>query len=74
MGYFSNLEVEVLSLHASGVSMANIAAQTDLSVQQVMDIIDNDPDFGAGDADIVDPREYAEQAADLDAEYFGQAF
>ena len=74
MGFFSNQEVEVLSLYASGLSMVNIASQTGLTLQQVMDIVDNDPDFGAGDADIVDPREYAELSADLDAEYFAQAF
>lgn len=73
MGFFSNLEVEVLSLYASGLSMVNIASQTGVSLQQVMDIIDNDPDFGAGDADIVDPREYAEHAADLDADFYATA-
>jgi hypothetical protein len=72
MGFFSNLEIEVLDLHASGVSMVNIATQTGLSLQQVMDVIDNDPDFGM--PDIVDPAEYAEMSADADAEYFGQVF
>lgn len=73
MGYFSNLEIEVLGLYAGGLSMVNIATQTGASLQQVMDIIDNDPDYGFGDADIVDPREYAETAADLDADFYATA-
>ena len=73
MGYFSNRQIEILSLHASGVSMINIASQTGASLQEVMDVIDNDPDYGFGDADCEDPGEYAEHAADLDAEFYAMA-
>ena len=72
MGFFSNRQIEIITLHASGISMINIASQTGATLQEVMDVIDNDPDYGF-DGDIEDPREYAELSADLDAEFYATA-
>jgi hypothetical protein len=61
MGYFKDLEIEIRELEFAGMSVQAIADQVGLSVQQVSSILD----------DIEDPLYYAEHAADLDAEHYG---
>ena len=61
MGYFKNLEVEIREMDFKGMSLQAIADQVGLSVKQVANILD----------EIEDPMYYAELAADLDAEYYG---
>jgi hypothetical protein len=61
MGYFKDLEIEIRELEFAGMSVQAIADQVGLSVQQVVAILD----------DIEDPMYYAEHAADLDAEHYG---
>jgi hypothetical protein len=61
MGYFKDLEIEICELEFAGMSVQAIADQVGLSVQQVLAILD----------DIEDPLYYANIAADLDAEHYG---
>jgi hypothetical protein len=61
MGYFKELEIEIREMDFKGMSVQAIADQVGLSVQQVMDILDQ----------IDDPMYYADVAADLDAEHYG---
>jgi hypothetical protein len=61
MGYFKDLEIEIRELEFAGMSVQAIADQVGLSVQQVSSILD----------DIEDPLYYANIAADLDAEHYG---
>jgi hypothetical protein len=61
MGYFKDLEIEIRELEFAGMSVQAIADQVGLSVQQVLAILD----------DIEDPLYYANIAADLDAEHYG---
>jgi hypothetical protein len=61
MGYFKDLEIEIRELEFAGMSVQAIADQVGLSVKQVVAILD----------DIEDPVYYAEHAANLDAEHYG---
>lgn len=61
MGYFKDLEIEIRELEFAGMSVQAIADHVGLSVKQVMAILD----------DIEDPMYYAEHAANLDAEHYG---
>ena len=61
MGYFKELEIEIREMDFAGMSVQAIADQVGLSVQQVLAILD----------DIEDPLYYANIAADLDAEHYG---
>jgi hypothetical protein len=61
MGYFKELEIEIREMDFKGMSVQAIANQVGLSVQQVVDILDQ----------IEDPMYYADVAADLDAEHYG---
>ena len=70
MGFFSQLHLEVLDLHAGGSSILEIVGYTGMTVEEVKAVIDMEADFNSMDID-EDPRAYAEMAADLDAEYFG---
>jgi hypothetical protein len=63
MGYFKNLEVEIREMDFKGYSAQKIADTVGLSVKQIIDLLESDFDD--------DPYEYAENAADLDAEYYG---
>ena len=63
MGYFKDLEIEIRELDFAGFSAQEIADQIGLSVSQIMEILDN----------IEDPMYYADIAADLDAEHYGNA-
>jgi hypothetical protein len=61
MGYFKDLEIEIREFEFAGMTVQAIADQVGLSVKQVLTILDN----------IEDPMYYAEHAADLDAEHYG---
>ena len=60
MGYFKSLELEICELDFDGVPL--IADRVGLSVSQVSAILDQIDD---------DVYNYADIAADLDAEYYG---
>ena len=61
MTYWKHIDQEIRELDFAGLSTQAIADQVGLSVQQVVAILD----------DIEDPVYYAEHAADLDAEHYG---
>ena len=63
MGYFKNLEIEIREMDFDGTPLQAIADRVGLSVQQVLDILDQIDD---------DPYNYAETAANLDAEHYGR--
>lgn len=63
MGYFKNLEVEIREMDFNGMPLQAIADRVGLSVQQVLDVLDQIDE---------DPYNYAEVAADLDAEHYGR--
>jgi hypothetical protein len=62
MGYFKNLEVEIREMDFDGMPLQAIADRVGLSVQQVLDVLDQIDD---------NPYNYAETAADLDADFYG---
>jgi DNA-binding Lrp family transcriptional regulator len=62
MGYFKNLEVEIREMDFDGMPLQAIADRVGLSVQQVLDVLDQIDD---------NPYNYAEVAADLDANFYG---
>jgi hypothetical protein len=61
MTYFKHLDQEIRELDFAGMSVQAIADHVGLSVKQVLAILD----------DIEDPMYYADVAADLDAEHYG---
>ena len=61
MTYFNDLELEIREMDFNGMSVQAIADSIGLSIRQVTDILD----------DIEDPMYYANIAADLDAEHYG---
>ena len=61
MTYWKHIDQEIRELDFAGLSVQAIADQVGLSVQQVLAILD----------DIEDPLYYANIAADLDAEHYG---
>ena len=63
MGYFKNLEIEIREMDFNGRPLQEIADRVGLSVPQVLKILDELVD---------DPFEYAEYAADLDADFYGR--
>jgi len=63
MGYFKNLEIEIREMDFNGMPLQAIADQVGLSVQQVLNVLDQIDE---------DPYNYAESAADLDAEHYGR--
>jgi predicted HTH domain antitoxin len=63
MGYFKNLEIEIREMDFDGVSLTEIADRVGLSVPQVLKLLDDT---------VEDPTEYADNAADLDADYYGR--
>ena len=73
MGYFANLEIEIMSMaHDMGDDFGDdaetvkiISRALEVSVDEVQRVLSGDPD--------VDPREYAEDSADEDAIYYGGA-
>ena len=64
MGYFKDLEIEIREMDFKGYTPQKIANTVGLSVKQVIDLLESDFDE--------DPMEYAEHAADLDADYYGR--
>jgi hypothetical protein len=64
VGYFKNLEIEIREMDFQGYTPQKIADTVGLSVKQVIDLLESDFDE--------DPIEYAENAADLDADYYGR--
>jgi hypothetical protein len=61
MTYWKHIDQEIRELDFAGLSVQAIADQVGLSVQQVLAILD----------DIEDPMYYADVAANLDAEHYG---
>lgn len=61
MSYFKDLDLEIRELDFQGYSVQEIANMVGLSVQQITDVLDS----------IEDPMYYAELAANLDAEFYG---
>jgi hypothetical protein len=61
MTYFKHLDQEIRELDFAGMSTPAIADHVGLTVRQVLAILD----------DIEDPMYYADVAADLDAEHYG---
>jgi len=65
MGYFKDLEIEIREMDFQGMPLQAIADTVGLSVKQVLEILESDFDE--------DPQEYANNAADLDADFYGRA-
>ena len=63
MGHFKNLEIEIREMDFNGMPLQAIADQVGLTVQQVLDVLDQIDE---------DPYNYADNAADLDAEHYGR--
>lgn len=63
MGRFKDLETEICNMSFSGFSNYEIADFLHIDVSMVDDVIDPVPE---------DIRAYAEQAADLDADFYGR--
>lgn len=63
MGHFKNLEIEIREMDFKGMPLQAIADQVGLSVAQVLEVLDQIDE---------DPYNYAETAADLDAEHYGR--
>lgn len=64
MTYFKDLELEIREMDFNGVPLQEIADRVGLSVPQVLGILDQIDDSAYN---------YAEAAADLDAEHYGRA-
>lgn len=64
MTYFKDLELEIREMDFDGVPLQEIADRVGLSVPQVLAMLDN--------IDEASLTEYANQAADLDAEHYGR--
>ncbi len=64
MTYFKDLELEIREMDFDGVPLQAIADRVGLSVPQVLQILDGN---------IEDPTEYADNAADLDTDFYGRA-
>jgi hypothetical protein len=64
MGYFKNLEIEIREMDFLGYSPQKIADIVGLSAKQIVELLESDFDE--------DPMEYAEHAADLDADFYGK--
>lgn len=63
MGYFKDLEIEIREMDFKGYSPQRIADTVGLSVKQIVNLLESDFDD--------DPMEYANNAADLDANFYG---
>ena len=63
MGQVKNLVLEIREMDFAGATPEQIAAAVGLSVYQIINVLDADvPE---------DPWQYADAAADLDAEFYG---
>ena len=65
MGYFKNLEIEIREMDFMGRTPQQIADTVGLSIKQIVELLESDFDN--------DPMEYAEHAANLDADFYGRA-
>ena len=63
VGHFKNLEIEIREMDFDGLPLQAIADRVGLTVQQVLDVLDQIDDV---------TYNYAETAADLDAEHYGR--
>lgn len=71
MGYFANLELEIMEMaHDMGDDFGQ-DADTILTIARVLDIPVTEVQRVLSEEYDVDPSEYAERSADLDAEYYG---
>ena len=68
MGFFSEMQIEVLEMYfQEGMKEAEIAQSLGITVSMVNEVL-----AGYDNADIdVDPAQYAEASADADAEFYG---
>lgn len=64
MGAVKQLVIEIMEMDERGMPYQQIADSVGLSVLQIMSVLDQYTNQ--------DPYEYAEQAADLDAQYYGE--
>ena len=64
MGYFKNLELEIREMDFNGAPLQEIADRVGLSVPQVLSVLE------AIDQESLE--EYADSAADLDADFYGR--
>jgi len=71
MGYFKDLEIEVMSMaHDMGDDFGD-DANTVITIARILEMRPEDvQEILSADYD-EDPREFAERSADLDAEYYG---
>ena len=58
------MEIEIREMDFKGYTPQKIADTVGLSVKQIVDLLESDFDE--------DPLEYADHAADLDADYYGR--
>lgn len=74
MGYFANLAIEILELHAEGVAAEDIASQLNVPVIDVLDILnaDSDTDPGEMDGDFDSAMASAGFGTDEDYGYYGE--
>lgn len=71
MGYFKDLEIDIMSMaHDMGDDYGQ-DADTILTIARVLDIPVTEVQRVLSEEYDADPREYAERSADLDAEYYG---
>jgi hypothetical protein len=67
MGFFKEVELDVLELKGQGYNALEIQQQIPvLTIGEIQEIMDADHDFDP-------PEQYAEQSADLDAEFYGHS-
>lgn len=67
MGFFKEVELDVLELKGQGYSAVEIKQQIPvLTVGEIQEIMDADHDFDP-------PEQYAEDSADADAEFYGHS-
>jgi hypothetical protein len=73
MGYFANLEIEIMEMAQelgdgygdNAETIKIISRALDVPAEEVQRVLDEDYDM--------DPREYAEESADLDAVHYGRS-
>ena len=71
MGYFSNLQIDIMDMARDLGDARGQDADTILTISRVLEITPQEVEYVlSGDCDI-DPEEYAERSADLDAIYYG---
>ena len=67
MGFFKDVELDILELKGQGYSAGEIHQQISvLTIGEIQEVMDADHDFDP-------PDQFAEQSADLDAEFYGHS-